>query len=438
MVASQEDLNTIDFYCAAGSMAYTADFAEIWQMNADGEWTVLASGSGGAGGGLPEGGEPYKALVTDASGNTVWEDRLAWKESGTILDEKVPEVTVDFADGYFYEDYYSKSPEDTDLLSRMEFYDATENIIAYWDGVFYKCHFSETLGSGSGAEDKYVPEGTDAFFFTVVAAAAPVVIYSKDNGVHTFRLGIGGSTEVVHTIAPEYIGGWDNVGSKGYVSLIKEQTVTFADMGGMNGATLDGDEPTADVIGKHCTVRIDDASYACTVGLIEDMVFIGNLSLMTGGTDTGEPFLIVAQGIWQIGSTLEAGEHTVEVVVADVEKIPTQYLPAGFVRKIVFEGVVHSTGSGADWNQSEDWDWTCNVSYQQFSEIVANNESFFVNVRGAFSVNDALKMFKDCYVDSYAIENGNLVVSFALRNETDATYFTITLAADGITCTRNS
>ena len=34
----------------------------------------------GGGGGLPTGGTPYQYLVTDGSGNTKWEDRLAWSE----------------------------------------------------------------------------------------------------------------------------------------------------------------------------------------------------------------------------------------------------------------------------------------------------------------------------------------------------------------------
>lgn len=54
----------------------------------------LAPGAGG--GGLPSGGTPYQQLVTDGSGNTVWEDRLAY-ETDPVLTEIVPEETVTFA-----------------------------------------------------------------------------------------------------------------------------------------------------------------------------------------------------------------------------------------------------------------------------------------------------------------------------------------------------
>lgn len=53
----------------------------------------LAPGAGG--GGLPSGGTPYQQLVTDGSGNTVWEDRLAY-ETDPVLTEIVPEETVTF------------------------------------------------------------------------------------------------------------------------------------------------------------------------------------------------------------------------------------------------------------------------------------------------------------------------------------------------------
>lgn len=38
------------------------------------------------GGGMPEGGEPYKQLVTDGSGVAKWEDRLAYSEEGVVVE----------------------------------------------------------------------------------------------------------------------------------------------------------------------------------------------------------------------------------------------------------------------------------------------------------------------------------------------------------------
>ena len=44
---------------------------------------------------VPSGSTPYQQLVTDGSGNTMWEDRLAY-ETGPVLTEIVPEETVSF------------------------------------------------------------------------------------------------------------------------------------------------------------------------------------------------------------------------------------------------------------------------------------------------------------------------------------------------------
>lgn len=53
--------------------------------------------NGGGSGGLPSGGEPNKILVTDADGNTVWEDRTHYSKPGTIdiLPETVPMFVED-------------------------------------------------------------------------------------------------------------------------------------------------------------------------------------------------------------------------------------------------------------------------------------------------------------------------------------------------------
>lgn len=44
------------------------------------------SGIQTGGGGLPSGGAPYQYLVTDGSGNTKWEDRLAYYDSRLVVD----------------------------------------------------------------------------------------------------------------------------------------------------------------------------------------------------------------------------------------------------------------------------------------------------------------------------------------------------------------
>lgn len=38
MIESPEDLKNIEFYCAPGSIAYTAGFGTIYHLGANGEW----------------------------------------------------------------------------------------------------------------------------------------------------------------------------------------------------------------------------------------------------------------------------------------------------------------------------------------------------------------------------------------------------------------
>lgn len=252
---------------------------------------------------------------------------MAWKESGTILDERIPETTIDFANATFAEGYYVNDPIGSDNLMATDF-NTTEPIIVCWDGNYYQFYQAGMSGSGSGATWTFKTEATDEVFFVLITDGT-IVVASTDNGVHTFRLGFGGTTSSVHTIAPEYIGGWDNVGSKGYVSLVKKQTVTIENDNGF--VKLDGSIP-AENAGKKCIVRIDDSPYECDVLYLAEWnaTVIGNLSFADGSAnDSGEPFCIAyneADGT-EMMTKLEAGEYTVEVVVAGVEKIPAKYLP---------------------------------------------------------------------------------------------------------------
>ena len=48
------------------------------------------------GGGMPEGGAPYKQLVTDGEGKTVWEDRLAYSEERLTIDAEFMGIKAQF------------------------------------------------------------------------------------------------------------------------------------------------------------------------------------------------------------------------------------------------------------------------------------------------------------------------------------------------------
>lgn len=71
----------------------------------DGKRTVRVAKDAFGGDGLPTGGEPHQMLVTDADGNTVWEDRLCYEtiEMQTIVDNSTTlTLATSFGDTNIY------------------------------------------------------------------------------------------------------------------------------------------------------------------------------------------------------------------------------------------------------------------------------------------------------------------------------------------------
>ena len=101
------------------------------------------------GGGMPEGGVPYKQLVTDGEGKTVWEDRLAYESSIVIdWDANLENFeTFSPADGIAFARVYDKAigidkwnkataaidgDENAPLYSKQ----VSENLIMVNEGIF--------------------------------------------------------------------------------------------------------------------------------------------------------------------------------------------------------------------------------------------------------------------------------------------------------------
>lgn len=79
MIGSENDLANLDAY--AGTIAYTAGFGNMWQMNAEGEWIEMANGSGSGGSGSSSGGGTYIVTAT-------WSDEL----NTSVLDKNYNEI----------------------------------------------------------------------------------------------------------------------------------------------------------------------------------------------------------------------------------------------------------------------------------------------------------------------------------------------------------
>lgn len=125
--------------------------------------------------------------------------------------------------------------------------------------------------------------------------------------------------------------------------IIPQTTVAFTESGKFMAAFWP--ENFDLVYGRTYLISWDGVDYICT-GILSDGVYpvLGNLGLAGSGEDTGEPFLFMKQGQWEVGSTESATEHVIGISEFDGEvvKIDEKYLPPSAVRAFNFpENVPH-------------------------------------------------------------------------------------------------
>ena len=111
--------------------------------------------------------------------------------------------------------------------------------------------------------------------------------------------------------------------------LVEESTVTFEDNGGMYMGQLES--TFSATIGETYKVSWDGAAYECTCVSFNGEHAIGNLSIVSAGSDTGEPFIIgIRNGVAiQIVTADTSASHTFSIsgFVTEVVKIDAKYLP---------------------------------------------------------------------------------------------------------------
>lgn len=115
--------------------------------------------------------------------------------------------------------------------------------------------------------------------------------------------------------------------------LVEESTVSFS-FSESNGVYLARHPTTfSATVGKIYKVYWDGSAYECTCVVTSEstILFIGNLSIMGMGSDTGEPFIIgVFNGQYiNIATTDTSASHTISIIgfVQEVVKIDRKYLP---------------------------------------------------------------------------------------------------------------
>ena len=147
--------------------------------------------------------------------------------------------------------------------------------------------------------------------------------------------------------------------------LVEESTVSFTNAGGLYTAQIQSNfEATA---GETYKVTWDGAVYECACVDVRNSLFIGNLSIAFGGSDTGEPFLMLVvngSGI-QIYTKDTSASHTISISgsIAEVIQIPDKYISDTFRDVII-------AGNPLNWSTN---DWTKYYGLYQGGKLLKIN-----------------------------------------------------------------
>ena len=119
----------------------------------------------------------------------------------------------------------------------------------------------------------------------------------------------------------------------GTITLMEEQELAFALNGGLYGADLT--EVLELIEGQTYTVNWDGAEYECVCVVIESSHVLGNLSILSAGADTGEPFLY-ASHIMAFVTFDTAASHTISVktTMEVITPMAEGFLPSGVTAAI--------------------------------------------------------------------------------------------------------
>ena len=132
--------------------------------------------------------------------------------------------------------------------------------------------------------------------------------------------------------------------------LVEESTVPFINASGLYIAQIQSNfEATA---GETYKVTWDGVAYECACVDVRNSLLIGNLSIAGGGSDTGEPFLMLVdngRGI-EIYTKDTSASHTISIsaFVSEVTQIPDKYISNTFRDVII-------AGNPLNWSEN---DWT--------------------------------------------------------------------------------
>lgn len=113
--------------------------------------------------------------------------------------------------------------------------------------------------------------------------------------------------------------------------LMEECTIPFADANGMYSASFSiNSEITEDIFKGFWKISWDGTAYKCTPVNFDGIRIVGNLYFIGGGSNTGEPFIIVirdTEGSF-IATPDTSASHTFSISHVPVVKVDESYLPS--------------------------------------------------------------------------------------------------------------
>ena len=218
----------------------------------------------------------------------------------------------------------------------------------------------------------------------------------------------------------------------GTVTLLEEQELAFALTMGAYAATLTN--VLEIVVGQTYTVNWDGTAYECVCSAFNSMPYLGNLSIVNMGDDTGEPFLYIyniSESTRQFVTTDTTASHTISVkrIEKTVTPMAEEFLPDISVLFIVNVWATNrqQTVFECDKTISE-----VQAAIESKTSITlryrdsASNESDFVIYNlSQFSIADNIYEFHNIEVKTTGIwlqtfyirlENGNMVISRTTNN----------------------
>lgn len=252
------------------------------------------------------------------------------------------------------------------LLSGFGTSDITEGETyrVYWNGKAYDCQAYKysgflTLGNSFLVDSSTTATGEP---FALVMTAANYCNATKSNGnVEDITIMVEiPEKEKLYQIDPCYIK--DMYGEAEQV-LLENTAVEFAyneDLGlpcGFISAAIDFEG------GKEYKVTFDGVEYSCKAGLGEQEGILGNMGAMTGGDDTGEPFIVVpdTSGVLIVIPLIEATSATLSIKVTEATPLPAKYFPEPAILDLRGCGELNTANSGNE-----------NVSMPGISDFIRN------------------------------------------------------------------